>query len=192
MDDINDITSDRVMDFVTTLTDKVRSEAYGNKSYGFNYSPIRFFKTMKTYFSSQMYGIRIQDRLIHDTNMLGIPSHLDKGDATANKKNIEIKVGFVKNNFVNFLQIRLYQDCEYYLLRAIDKSENYKQHTFIIPKSDMVELMNNAGKTHGTKDRNKNNVEIELSYGVTKGTSKWENLMEKYHVDDVKKYLDNL
>ena len=103
----------------------VRKLAHNNNKYGFELPINEFLMTMKAFFTSQSYGCRIQNRIIKDNGWEAIKSSQNRGDAIDNSGQYnEIKVSFLTSNTnaYNLVQIRPYQNIDYYYILFVDEN----------------------------------------------------------------------
>ena len=122
----------------------------------------------------QSYGSGIQNRLISEYNLEKVKSSLDKGDVKSINGNYgEIKVSYKGDKDIfNFVQIRLHQNCDFYLLFTIDPDDDHKTYTFIISKVDMIFLLSKvkAGSCHCvSKNKKDRNLDLVLNLSLKIG-----------------------
>lgn len=109
-------------------------------------------------------------------NILGgkqISSTLGCGDIKdKDGKTYELKASFEnKADTVNMRQIRLWQPIDHYIIVSID-TDNDNSHVFTLSHEEMVNEVSLLGTaTHGTKEANKSNVNIEYSITLRKKDS---------------------
>ncbi len=136
--------------------------------------------------SAQQYGpllekyIRIKNKFVKNT------ASECTGDCSKDGKNAEVKasLGGAKHNKFNWVQLRVSQDIQYYILTAYHLiSENVETggelYVFSVPKDDMLPLIvNYGGYAHGTlkehgaitmadlkDEKNKKEYAMRPSYG---------------------------
>lgn len=151
-----------------SLTKKISS----NKEYGFDQNLEEFIKAMSL-LKPQSYGKRIENRIIQDLNNKPVSPKEDKGDMVDNNGQFyEIKTSLITetNNALNLVQIRLWQEIDYYFCLAFDL-RNLKDiaiHQFMLTKEQMTKemLLLNATSAHGTKSAIKENKTVELRYSL--------------------------
>lgn len=109
----------------------------------------------------QSYGALIQNRFIRLNNGLKIKSSENKGDCIIDNHYYEIKSSISFNNCFNIVQIRPWQNIDYYLILAnIDK--NVSISVLKLNHQQMMnELENHKQTAHGTIIANQNNQNIE-------------------------------
>ena len=154
------------------------------KKFGFDLPLKQFLKVMFLYFTPQSYGSRIENRLLLECNLKKIPSSNDKGDfITSDKLYGEIKISFktIKNVY-NFVQIRLHQNCDTYVLYAIDTDDDFKTYSFIIPKKDIEFVLKKfkASNCHGVMKNKIDISQIELRFSVTHSDDNWKYLCDNF------------
>ena len=97
-----------------------------------------------------------------------VNSTTNRGDSEKDGVYYEYKISTTnKNGQINALQIRLNQCIDYYLLGYIDEKQFTESRLYLVHKMVMEELCNKYGKTtHGTKDANYSNENVELSFRI--------------------------
>ena len=111
---------------------------------------------------SQQYGTLLEKYIRTKYNYIKNKAQECRGDCFKNNKNAEIKVslGGLNRNKFNFVQIRLYHNCEIYILTAFNLSfKNVESegelYIFKIPKQDIKKLIIRFGNyAHGTFKKN--------------------------------------
>lgn len=143
-----------------------------NKRWGFDFENTADFIMDMTNLTPQSYGCRLESYLIEKTQSEKVSSSLDRGDALKSGKYIEIKSSIITewNECLNFVQIRLYQDVDYYLGYAFDirDPENPEEYIFLLNKEQMKSEIKktNASFAHGTKSMNEKNVNSEYRFSL--------------------------
>jgi hypothetical protein len=140
-----------------------------NEPEAFSNLPIKIFLRACFYLYPQSYGPKIEKRI--KNNMGYGPRNKKVGDATKDGKNKEIKVSIISetNQSINIRQTRMWEGCDYILcgidLRDIDKPAIY---LFEVPYLNMKEelLLIGVSNSHGTKESNKNNTNVEGSASI--------------------------
>ena len=143
-----------------------------------------YLKVLFLYFNPQSYGARIQNRLIKEYDLEKIKSSLDKGDAISrNNLYLEIKASYrnIEDEF-SFVQIRPYQNCDLYLLTAIDVEDNFKLYNFLINKQNISEFLTKvkAGNCHGVSKNKKDTSNEELRFTVKFNSDLWKFMVKNY------------
>ena len=192
---VNEILSEEFIEKATSARDIVRKLADNNAEFGFNLSITHFLKIMHAYINPQSYGARIQNKLIKDFNLSKVSAQKDKGDVTnINGKFGEIKVSYktISNKF-NFVQIRPHQNCDFYLLCAIDPSD-FVLYPFLITKDNISHLLKivKAVNCHGVTENKIDRTQEELRVSVEKDSINWNIMTDKYLCLDLKSKLLNL
>lgn len=97
-----------------------------------------------------------------------IKSFEGQGDGEKDGIFYEYKISFTnKNEKINALQIRLWQKIDYYILGYIDEINFNESRLYLVPHKDMESLCNQYGSaTHGTKDANDSNKNVEMSFRI--------------------------
>lgn len=128
----------------------------------------------------QSYGAIIE-RKFRDVNKLKkIPANKNKGDAfnPRDGKNYEIKASYSGNDgSYNLVQIRPWQNVDYYILLIDIKDEKVIKKLFVLTHEEMlneVELL--GGTAHGTTSIITEDVHVEKRITlVQKDIERWEN-----------------
>ncbi len=91
-----------------------------------------------------------------------------KGDGEKSGIYYEYKISTTnKNEKINALQVRLWQKVDYYLLGYIDEKQFAKSRLYLVPHENMKNLCEQYGTaTHGTKDANNSNENVEMSLRI--------------------------
>ena len=122
--------------------------------------------------SPQSYGLKIEKYINKELNSNLVMAAKNRGDLNLKGRYIEVKSSIItkRNPFLNMVQIRLYQDLDYYLCCAFDVRDiyNYKSHYFLLTHDQMENEMKivSSSNAHGTKDSIKNHENIELRYSL--------------------------
>ena len=125
----------------------------------------------------QSYGALIEKRIIKLNGFRKLKSELNIGDAEENGFNKEIKISISADDeqpTFNIVQIRPHANISSYLIWfiEIDKECNILNHTFEVPKEDMMKIPG-VGGAHGTKESNVNQKNIEYRVTVKKNSAAW-------------------
>jgi hypothetical protein len=150
---------------------KLINEMNSNKDFGFD-MPIKEFIQHMSMLNPQSYGSRIERRIIRDSQNYKVPASLGRGDMkSAGESYYEIKNSIVTdaNNGLNLVQIRLWQDVDYYLCIAYDirDIENFKSYIFLLTHDEMVEQCKyQANAAHGTTKANIDNTNVEMRFSI--------------------------
>jgi len=154
-----------------------------------------YLKFLFLYFNPQSYGSRIQNRLIKEYGLEKIKSSLDKGDAISrNNLYLEIKASYrnIDDDF-SFVQIRPYQNCDLYLLTAIDVEDNFKLYNFLINKQNISDFLIKvkAVNCHGVSKNKKDTSNEELRFTVKFNSDLWKFMIKNYltSFNDIKAQL---
>lgn len=113
-----------------------------------------------------------------------------------NKKSYEFKVSYSNNNKhcdYSFLQIRLWENVDYYYLKAIDRFNTFKSHDFILSKKQMIRKFEGGAlkPTHGKFSNRTLSIEnivdekIELSARLEPYTYEWDLWCDNYLKEDL-------
>lgn len=128
------------------------------------------FKFLFLFFTPQSYGTKIEKRIIRDFNLEKVPASLDKGDfKTKNEKYGEVKTSFLDSEGkFHFVQIRPYQDNDYYLLVSILPKEDFKIMYFVIQKHELEKFLEDvkANNCHGVLKNMDDEGHIEYRFSI--------------------------
>ena len=164
---------------------------HSDRDFGFNMTLKEFIKHMSL-LNPQSYGSRIERRIIRDSQNTKVNSSLGRGDMVSGGDSYyEIKNSIVTdaNNALNIVQVRLWQDIDYYLCIAYDLRDldNFKSYIFLLTHDEMKEQCRyQANAAHGTNDANVDNTNVEMRFSIpidenNKVFNFW---MENFHKPD--------
>lgn len=143
-----------------------------NKNYGMD-NDLEYFIKNISLLTAQSASVRIENRVSKDFELKKISPSIDLGDFIDYKGNYyEFKASILNetNDCLNIVQIRLWQEIQYYLLIAFDIRDlnNFRSYMFILTKQQMIEEMKlvKACAAHGTKKANEFNLNTELRYSL--------------------------
>lgn len=125
-----------------------------NSKLGFDWKLPKFFKVMHNTVPSQVYGVRIQNRV---ADILGLDSFGIKSDGdfrSLSGRMTEFKCSFRNrgNKHYRFLQVRPWEELDYIFL-AIDNENNYNYTIFFLTKDQLLdEIKLNNKICHGKTD----------------------------------------
>jgi len=154
---------------------KTINKINNNKDYGLtkDISEKEFIKSVSL-LNPQSYGFRIEKRINYELKKgERLSASENRGDILLYNNYIEVKSSIITeiNNSLNLVQIRLYQDLDYYLCVAYDLRdiENYTSYIFLLTHDEMVREMGlvSASNAHGTKESLNENKNIELRYSLS-------------------------
>jgi len=152
--------------------------------------------------SSQIYGPLLEKYIRVKYGYLKNNISECNGDMSKNGKNLEIKtsLGGKEHNKFNFVQIRPFHKCDYYILTCYHLCDDNidqlgKLYIFYLNNSDMIEMLLKYGQyAHGTTTQhglitmenllNKNKT-MEYSLRPKYGDKCWNNLL-KYQISENK------
>src|ERR1035437_7346137 len=151
------------------VLNSIRTESAGNPTYGFD-DAFDDFITKLLFLTPQSYGARLQSFLIKRFR-LNPPTSKDSGDFVDQfGQPHELKASIITptNNCLNLVQIRPWQDVDYYCVAIDTRVSPYQEYVFVLSKSQMLEelRLNGATSAHGTALANKNNANIELRMAI--------------------------
>jgi hypothetical protein len=118
-------------------------------------------------FSPQKRISFLEDKLKKMFSWTPINPSDERGDyIDKNCYNFELKCSATNDsNTINILQVRPWQDVDYYRIIYFDLDDPLKSKSYVIPKDDMIDEIKIYGSaTHGTKNANKDNKKIEYSF----------------------------
>lgn len=147
-----------------------------------------FFEIM-SYLHPSTYGKYIQDRYIYDKGLESISSLEDRGDCMdVNGNYYELKTSFIDsvNSRINVVQIRPWQNIDFYDIITIDKRENpFDVGVYRLSKNDMEYECSLLGSTaHITSEASRFNKNKELRFTLKVDPFSWDYIRweEKYRV----------
>lgn len=151
---------------------KIVKEQYSKKNWGLDLSLDDLALISATYPSAQQYGPKFEKWINHNLGWEGVKSSIGRGDSKIKNKDIYIeqKWNIRTDCGPGGLQHRLWQDIQYYLYGHVDDadSDNITVDLYLLTKDQVIteSKLLNAVPTHGTKDANMLNENIEYSMGV--------------------------
>lgn len=169
---------------------------YSKKNWGLDLSLEELALVSATYPSAQQYGPKFDKWMRNFMNWENVPSKLGKGDSKCKKsgKYIEQKWNIRTDAGPGGLQHRFWQPIDYYLYGHVDdsNSENIKVEIFLLTKEEALneKTLLNAAPTHGTKEANQLNENVEYSMGVKYESQDHQRWRSKYKItlEDLKNY----
>jgi hypothetical protein len=117
-------------------------------------------------FSPQKRTGFIEDKMRRLFSWKKVKASEAKGDyIDKDGKYFELKCSSTNDfNLINLLQIRPWQEVDYYRVIYFDLDEPRKSKSYILSKNEMIaEIEKYGAATHGTKNTNKSNGKIEYS-----------------------------
>lgn len=117
-------------------------------------------------FSPQKRTKFLEDKMIEVFSWKPVSSSVGRGDyIDSNGKYFELKCSSSnESNKIHMLQIRPWQDIDYYLVIYFDLDDYRKSKAYILSKNDMIDEINKSSSaTHGTKIANMQNKNVEYS-----------------------------
>jgi hypothetical protein len=173
---------------------KLIKEQYSKKNWGMDLSLNDLALISATYPSAQQYGPKFEKWINHNLGWSRLKSALGRGDSkTPSGKYIEQKWGIRTDTGPGGLQHRFWQKIDLYLYGHVDDSDslNITVDLYLLTKDQALEesKLLGATATHGTKDANILNENVEYSMGVAYGSEDHKRWKEKYMVtfEDLKK-----
>ena len=169
---------------------------YSKKNWGLDLSLEELALVSATYPSAQQYGPKFDKWMRNFMNWENVPSKLGKGDSKCKNsgKYIEQKWNIRTDAGPGGLQHRFWQPIDYYLYGHVDDSdsENIKVEIFLLTKEEALKekTLLNAVPTHGTKEANQLNENVEYSMGVKYESQDHQRWRSKYKItlEDLKNY----
>lgn len=142
------------------------------------------------------YGVRIQQKIVSDLNLVSIQPCENIGDAVIGKKRVEIKVSFLdKKGCYHLTHLRMWQKFQYYLFCLIDCENDFTPKFYVVDKY----VLNKIKMTpmNGTKESNSDNINIELRSTVRKNGESHklfikENKLDGTSFESLKKFSDKI
>ena len=141
-----------------------------------------------TFPSAQQYGPKFERWINHNCGWENVKSSLGRGDSKIKNKNVYIEQKWNIRTDVGpgGLQHRFWQDINYYLYGHVDdsNSDNITVDLYLLTKEQVIteSKLVNAQPTHGTKDANKLNENVEYSMGVKYGSTDHRRWKDNYRV----------
>lgn len=138
----------------------------------------------------QLYGFRIQNRLMYELEMMNVAVQENKGDfedILGNK--FECKTSLLTNDDSKFhmVQIRPWQGTDYKCMVFDIRDGNFKAYAFELTHEQMLEELTTlkASAAHGTIGANQlnNNIEYRFSMNVDEKNPDFARWLKKYQVD---------
>jgi hypothetical protein len=172
---------------------EIKKEISKNPEWGFHLPEKEFIQCMSL-ITGQSYGTRIQNYIRNRLKWKKVLVEDELGDMMKPLFNelgkfVEVKSSLLTltNDKLNWVQIRLFHDIDYYLGVAYELRDlsNYESFKFLLTHDQMVEECVGANAAHGTKSVNKSNENVELSLRITcnEGNPEFERWKKMYRVD---------
>ena len=172
---------------------EIKKEISKNPRWGFHLPEKEFIQCMSL-ITGQSYGTRIQHYIRNRLKWKKVLAEDELGDMMKplfNRvgKYVEVKSSLLTltNDKLNWVQIRLFHDIDYYLGVAYELRDlsNYESFKFLLTHDQMVEECEGANAAHGTKSVNKSNENVELALRITcnEGNPEFERWKKMYRVD---------
>ena len=173
--------------------DEIKKEISKNPEWGFHLPEKEFIQCMSL-ITGQSYGTRIQNYIRNRLKWKKVLVEDELGDMmkplfNEPSKFVEVKSSLLTltNDKLNWVQIRLFHDIDYYLGVAYELRDlsNYESFKFLLTHDQMVEECVGANAAHGTKSVNKSNENVELALRITcnEGNPEFERWKKMYRVD---------
>ena len=175
---------------------KIVKEQYSKKTWGLDLSLEDLALVSATYPSAQQYGPKFEKWINHNMGWKNVKSSLGRGDSKIADKEIYIEQKWNIRTDVGpgGLQHRFWQDIQYYLYGHVDDSdsENITVDMYLLTKEQVLKesKLLNAVATHGTKDANALNENVEFSMAVAYGSDDHKRWKDKYKItlEDLRTY----
>ena len=172
---------------------EIKKEISKNPEWGFHLPEKEFIQCMSL-ITGQSYGTRIQNYIRNILKWKKVLVEDELGDMMKPLFNepgkfVEVKSSLLTltNDKLNWVQIRLFHDIDYYLGVAYELRDlsNYESFKFLLTHDQMVEECVGANAAHGTKSVNKSNENVELALRITcnEGNPEFERWKKMYRVD---------
>ena len=168
-----------------------REEISKDIKWGFDLPEKEFIKGMIC-LNPQSYGARIEKYIKDILEFDKVAAKENKGDLVdpIRDEYYEVKISLLtkSNPSLNLVQIRLWQNNDFYLCVAYDLRDvsNYKKYIFLLTHDEMEEECKRASAAHGTSASNNNNenVELRLSIVCDEDDDTFNTWKEKYLIED--------
>ena len=170
---------------------EARKKISNNKRWGFDKPEKEFIKGM-LFLNPQSYGPRIETYIKELLEFTKVKAKDNHGDLMNSIVNLfyEVKVSLLTpiNESLNLVQIRLWQNNDYYICVAYDLRciSNYRKYLFLLTHDEMVEETKSATAAHGTTKSNENNenVELRFSFNCNDDDETFVRWKENYLIED--------
>ena len=142
-----------------------------NKKWGFDLPEKEFIKGMVC-LNPQSYGARIETYIKERLGFTKVKAKDNRGDIMNSVANLfyEVKISLLtlSNPALNLVQIRLWQENDYYLCVAYDLRDisNYRKYIFLLTHDEIEKECERANAAHGTSVSNSNNKNVELRLSI--------------------------
>lgn len=175
---------------------KLVKEQYSKKDWGLDLSLEDLALISATFPSAQQYGPKFEKWINRYLNWEAIRPKVNRGDSKVKGKDVYIEQKWCIRTDVgpNGLQHRLWQDVQYYLYGHVDDkdSDNIRVDLYLLTKAQVLEEFKllTPIMSHGTKDSNILNENVEYTMGVAYGSADHQRWKDKYLVtlDELKNY----
>lgn len=169
---------------------------YSKKTWGLDLSLEDLALVSATYASAQQYGPKFEKWVNKQLGWKNVKSSLGRGDSKLPDREVYIEQKWNIRTDVGpgGLQHRFWQPIDYYLYGHVDDSvsDNITVDMYLLTKDQALEesKLLNAVPTHGTKDANVLNENIEYSMSVVYNSVDHQRWKEKYKItlDQLKTY----
>lgn len=167
---------------------KLVKTQYSKKNWGLDLPLDDLALISATFPSAQQYGPKFERWINHNCGWENVKSSLGRGDSKIKNKNVYIEQKWNIRTDVGpgGLQHRFWQDINYYLYGHVDdsNSDNITVDLYLLTKEQVIteSKLVNAQPTHGTKDANKLNENVEYSMGVKYGSTDHRRWKDNYRV----------
>ena len=166
---------------------------YSKKNWGLDLSLEDLALISATFPSAQQYGPKFERWINHNCGWKNIRPKENRGDSKIPDKEVYIEQKWCIRTDVgpNGLQHRFWQDVQYYLYGHVDdsNSDNITVDLYLLTKAQVLEEFKllTPIMTHGTKESNDLNENVEYTMGVAYGSEDHKRWKDKYLIT-----LDNL
>ena len=136
-------------------------------------------------------GNFVEKILVSVMDWISVSSKENRGDAKDENYYYEIKTSYTnKTRTLNFLQIRPYQDVDYYIGIYVDLEDYKGSRVYKIPSKDIYELSKN-NVMHGTKTTVDKNKHVEYRFSLNMKSDLKETFDKKYREIEIEEKLFN-
>lgn len=160
---------------------KIRELIKKDKDFGDDMEIMDLCKMMKYYTSSQVYGPRLEKKIINALGARKVPNE-NHGDMKWKSRTYEVKASISAEKVAtyHFVQIRSFQNVGYVFL-AVDIIEDTVQF-FKLTRSQMIREVERLGSTaHGKDDGTNKQQEHRIT--IKKNTKHYDRWLAKYQMD---------
>lgn len=189
--DLKTIAKNPQWDEFLKLRDEVKRVIRENEAELDQLDLVDFLKFLFVFFNPQSYGSKIEKRIIKEFWLEKVPASEDRWDFKSQTgKYGEIKSSYLDSEWrFHFVQIRPYQNNDFYLLVVVLPALNFEITYLLVSKDKLDGLLENvkANNCHWVKKNKDEEEHIELRFSVEYNSDVW-----KYMVENFKKSKEEI